>query len=710
MKINNFRTLMTVTGLALSALFLAAPANQARAAAITVTTTSDVIDSTDMQCSLREAIISANENPNVGQAGECALGVENATDIIVLEDGAVYDLSIVGAGEDLSLTGDLDVFDDLALVDIQLVVDNQGTATIQGNDIDRILHLHGAALDATGILFQNGFVLALGGNILNEGGVLQLIDSTVSDGDASGGAGIFNNNGSVLLFDSLVRANNAGFNGGGLTSVGAAAYVLSDHSMFVGNDSATGSGGGLSATAGKVILRNDTQFNLNTANSDGGGIQLSSTATLSMTEVTFFINSAQFGSGGGIYLQHEANTTDFYLNSGSFVGNSADGNGGAMAFTTGFIVIRESEFIDNEAGVSGGALSGDEIGALDVLFDENVALGSGAAVAADLIGGAQLTFTDNEAGVDGGAIHADQVLLIDSYFSYNHADAGQGGAIFSENILLWSSDFLWNTAIAGGAIYTGRAYVDQSRFSVNSSIGSGGAISVETVLRVSRTNFFNNYAGFNGGAIFQETNNVAPDPHYIRSSSFLYNDAANDGGAIWTGSEPGLTLANSTVSDNGADLGGGIFVGANATLDAIHVTFWGNSALTLGGGIYKVGDVTFQNTIIDDSANGNCISIASAFITLGNNISSDGTCDLSDPSDQENTDPLLAPFADNGGGMFTHALLPGSPALDYANNIGCTSEHVASIDQRGVWRPINVRCDIGAFESGSMIFLPIVQR
>jgi hypothetical protein len=55
---------------------------------------------------------------------------------------------------------------------------------------------------------------------------------------------------------------------------------------------------------------------------------------------------------------------------------------------------------------------------------------------------------------------------------------------------------------------------------------------------------------------------------------------------------------------------------------------------------------------------------------------------------------ILAQLADNGGPTYTHALVPGSPAID-------ASPHDAdcpSADQRGVSRPQGAQCDIGAFE------------
>ncbi len=79
-----------------------------------------------------------------------------------------------------------------------------------------------------------------------------------------------------------------------------------------------------------------------------------------------------------------------------------------------------------------------------------------------------------------------------------------------------------------------------------------------------------------------------------------------------------------------------------------------------------------------------------------------------------NTDPKVAPLADNGGPNQTHGLLPGSPALNLVQNAFCaTSDQEAqpgenppggddpvTEDQRHVTRPAsdNPSCDAGAFE------------
>jgi CSLREA domain-containing protein len=67
----------------------------ARAASFTVTTTADDYDGVcDAHCSLRDAIVAANQN---GQANTISLG------------SGTYVLTRTGAGEDAGLTGDLDI-------------------------------------------------------------------------------------------------------------------------------------------------------------------------------------------------------------------------------------------------------------------------------------------------------------------------------------------------------------------------------------------------------------------------------------------------------------------------------------------------------------------------------------------------------------------------------------------------------------------------
>ena len=125
-----------------------------------------------------------------------------------------------------------------------------------------------------------------------------------------------------------------------------------------------------------------------------------------------------------------------------------------------------------------------------------------------------------------------------------------------------------------------------------------------------------------------------------------------------------------------------------------------------GGGIF--GNVTLNNSVVAGDL-GSIPDCAGTLTTqgynlLGNDIGCSGmTHDLN--GDQVGTagvaiDPLLGPLQDNGGWVATHALFPGSPALDAGNPAAPAGTGVVCMlaDQRNVTRPGGMRCDIGAYE------------
>jgi hypothetical protein len=77
--------------------------------------------------------------------------------------------------------------------------------------------------------------------------------------------------------------------------------------------------------------------------------------------------------------------------------------------------------------------------------------------------------------------------------------------------------------------------------------------------------------------------------------------------------------------------------------------------------------------------------------------------------------PGLGPLAYNGGPTQTHALLPGSPAIDAGTMIACTGATFALLvtDQRGMPRHAfggtGSICDLGAFERPVELLLPLIR-
>ncbi|MBK8022884.1 MAG: hypothetical protein IPK19_15995 [Chloroflexi bacterium] len=80
----------------------------------------------------------------------------------------------------------------------------------------------------------------------------------------------------------------------------------------------------------------------------------------------------------------------------------------------------------------------------------------------------------------------------------------------------------------------------------------------------------------------------------------------------------------------------------------------------------------------------NCAKTGGTFTDNGSNLDNGTTCGFSG-ADGQNTNPLLDVLADNGGPTETHALLPGSPAINSGNNAKAQDHTGATLttDQRG---------------------------
>ena len=150
-------------------------------------------------------------------------------------------------------------------------------------------------------------------------------------------------------------------------------------------------------------------------------------------------------------------------------------------------------------------------------------------------------------------------------------------------------------------------------------------------------------------------------------------------------------MTNSTISGNTAVVRGGGVYNLRGDVTVINSTIAFNSTGTDGGGVFSDGQNVFYSTIIANNLPGGDCS--GNVHTLQNDLVSDETCDLTTPT-LPNTDPLLGPLQDNGGPTFTHALLPGSPAIDAISVAQCA----ITTDQRGVARPQGAACDMGAYE------------
>jgi uncharacterized repeat protein (TIGR01451 family)/CSLREA domain-containing protein len=280
---------------------------------------------------------------------------------------------------------------------------------------------------------------------------------------------------------------------------------------------------------------------------------------------------------------------------------------------------------------------------------------------ANLISGARMTITDsvlsNNTGFNGGA-------LVN----------GTGGTLELNNTTL-SSNSAMNL---GGAIYnwgvlniTGSALTS---LSANTANGSGGAI----------------YNGWNGKVTLVDSTLTASQ---AGAGGAIYND----GGVV--------NITNSTFSNNRSTFTpGSVIATLDGTVSIINSTLAGNT--TPSGTLYvmRAGVLRLKNTILANAPNLNC-AVGSAIISDGYNMADDESCSsyLTQPTDQNNVNPLLGSFQNNGGLTKTYSLKPGSAAKDAVPLAQCAN---LNRDQRGIARPQGSACDIGAYEAQTSIGAP----
>ena len=431
---------------------------------------------------------------------------------------------------------------------------------------------------------------------------------------------------------------------------------------------------------------------------------------LTLTDVTLrggFANSDGTGLGGGALL----NTGTATIVASIIDANQSGTNGGGLSnFAT--LTVRDSR-IQNNLAVSGGGGLRNDIGTLTL--EQSVvtsnrstgAAGRGGGIANHAAAGhATLTIVGGEitnnlsegvggAGVDNAASsgRTATVTITGAIISGNVASGpdhtrGLGGGI-------------QNSFFRGVLTGVARVTVDRTVISDNSAVNGGGISS-----------------GFDLGGSNELHLNITRSEIGGNTAVGTGFQVGNGGGVYGLGGT--IVISNSTISGNEAlgtghpisGLGGGVMNaalnGTTGDLTVLYSTITGNTAAALGGGVlatpfngFAVTSIGSTIVAFNSSPSGaGCGVIASAITSQGSNVESGNTCAFGHPSDKVDTNPLLGPLAANGGPTRTHALLPGSPAIDAGDLVACTTPPVGAVDQRGQQpRPTGLGCDAGAYES-----------
>jgi hypothetical protein len=386
---------------------------------------------------------------------------------------------------------------------------------------------------------------------------------------------------------------------------------------------------------------------------DGGGL-LNFRGTVVMTDSVVRGNEAVSAgaggeslNGGGIY-----NDGDITLVGTTVSGNVSDGDGGGI-YSLGHAVLRNSTVSGNSAvGFGGGIFNGEER-ILTLLNLEHSTIANNRAD------------TNANGFGDGGGL----------YISYG------GGALLTGTLIAGNQDTPQNGGV--GNIYPDVASDNGASLTINARWDADESVDpslLAATLCVTGPSFpEGSCQEFDGAYVDTITwRNLRPGTYEIaeRAEPGWYTPELPARVRVLERTASAVTIQYQNPDMSYAfflpavSIGSGLTGGASGTpagRPAVTARALGDAKYVSTGGDNLIGDG--RGSGLTSNEFGDQVGAADAPI-----------------------DPRLGPLQDNGGPTPTHALLPGSPAID-------TSSACPATDQRGVTRPQGAGCDIGAFEA-----------
>jgi hypothetical protein len=329
-------------------------------AIFTVTTAADVVDSSDGQLSLREAVVQAN----------ATTGADTIRFV-----GALEGTRLVLTGGELEVSRDLTIEGD---------TDQDGLGvTIDGNRNGRLLNISGFVADndvvLSGLTLTGGAVGAgaNGGAIRFSGSSLTLENSAIIDNRAGApdlpdesaeGGGIYASGGRIVITDSAFSGNYSSEGGGGIDADRTTLTIR--NSRFVDND---GVGGGAIGITNGVLSLEDSKIIGNDGGKygylgSGGGILIfNSTASIARSS----INGNRANYSGGIDIGGSRVTITDSTIADNVGSSDGSGSAGGIGVSGGQLHLRNSTVTGNQARGSayygyGGGIDVDPGSILDI--------------------------------------------------------------------------------------------------------------------------------------------------------------------------------------------------------------------------------------------------------------------------------------------------------------------------------------------------------
>jgi hypothetical protein len=348
-----------------------------------------------------------------------------------------------------------------------------------------------------------------------------------------------------------------------------------------------------------------------------------------------------------------------------------------------------------------------------------------------------------------GISNAGSLVLLDcvvsncsSFQSYGVGIYNSGQLSMKRSLVTDCYDYSGSQTVGGGLYNSGRLEIRNCTISNctggGNGGGGGGIYNAGTLsVRDSVIKFCDGDLEGDGGGLVNETE-ATLDACTVISCSGYFAGGIENFGRLW--------MTNCSVLDSEANDGGGILDWGTTVLSGCTIA--GNIAYFDGAGINNLGAMQLynctvsQNVMANGSGFGSGISDGVIFggaagptslylehctvvsnsgpaqiltintITANRSILGDCSGAMSSPAAHNLivatngcafagstagnlycVDPRLGPLQNNGGPTWTHALLPGSPAIDAAGAADATPT-----DQRGIPRPQGLASDIGAYE------------
>ncbi len=293
---------------------------------------------------------------------------------------------------------------------------------------------------------------------------------------------------------------------------------------------------------------------------------------------------------------------------------------------------------------------------------------------------------------------------------------GGGGIENSGTMTLTNSTVSGNTASGigeGGGILNsgGTVMLTNSTVSGNTVVQGGGGIENSGTMTLTNSTVSGNIASEDGGGVYNIDGTMT-----LTNSTISGNTTSGHGGGGVYNNNGTMRLTNSTISDNTASgSGGGILSIDGGRVRLTFCTLFGNHA-AYGGGLATQDETShfppppgyssIQNNLMAGNSAPQHPDVAGNLTSKGYNLIQDASGAHLQSSDLTGIS-LAALKIDrslqlNGSTTTkTHALLPGSPAIDVIPLASCqikVNDVLITTDQRGIKRPQGPECDIGAFE------------